>query len=178
MPTYDVKSTIISNATATPLARSGTQLITGRERSAVAAFAASTALAATAGQTIGLFRIPLRARIVELDVQHASSPGTGSWKVGIARTAENGGTIIDDDVLATAITLSLALVNSAAHVPNAGLSAVTLDNRQKTAYELLGASVTSTGAANDAEVDIYATVVTAALTTNLAQAWFLRYVID
>jgi hypothetical protein len=178
MTTYDYNSTIIGNAVASPKTMTATHVAKGEVRSAVAAFALSTALAATAGQTIGLFRIPAKARIIELDVQHTSTPGTGSWKVGLSRTAENGGTIIDDDILATAVTLSVELLNSAAHVPNAGIGAVGLVDRQKTLYELASASFISTGAANDAEVDIYATVVTVAQTTNLAQAWFLKYVID
>jgi hypothetical protein len=100
-----IKSSIITNADATPAVINSAQLANGRVR-AMRGLCTLTTAAAEAASTMRFFRVKSNDMIKEL-VLDAGSLGTGcTMDIGLYRTAADGGAVVDADLFASAVAMA------------------------------------------------------------------------
>lgn len=98
-----IKAAYITNAIATPRVLNNPHL-RGPLREAIG-YVSPTA-AAEAASKYFLFRVPSKARMSELLLTAADFTTAGAVDIGLWRTAEDGGTVVDQDYFCSALVLS------------------------------------------------------------------------
>lgn len=110
MAEVHLKSSFITNATATPLVKvNATQ--DGGVLQAVVGTLANTA-SDSIGSTYRFVRVPSNARIHRVWLNAAASGATGQYDIGIYQTAENGGAVVDADFFASGVDPGGGAVNA------------------------------------------------------------------
>jgi hypothetical protein len=151
MAAQHLKSAFVTNATASPRVANNPHL---RGPLMEAIGYVEPAAAAEANSTYGFFRVPSRARMSELLLTAADFTTGGTVHIGLRRTDEDGGAVVDADYFVS----SLALTGGPFARSNQMLeSAVnTLANSEQTIWQILGLA-TDPGV----EYEVYATVTVA-----------------
>lgn len=133
MATEAIKSTLVTNADATPPTPSSPYLGGGfvKEQVGVAAIASGV----TAGSTYRLGRIRSSDRVSQLLLSCTAVSTTGAVDIGLYATAADGGAVVDADLFASAQLVTSALGNSDITKESASVS--TVANMEKRVWELL-----------------------------------------
>jgi hypothetical protein len=131
--TENIKSTVITNADATPVDMSAAYLSHGRLREAVGVVEAA---GGDAGSTYRFVRVWSGWRISELIFASDDLTGTGVMDVGVYQTAENGGAVVDIDLFASDIDVSGAAVAETSILRES--TEINIDESEKRLWELLG----------------------------------------
>lgn len=105
-----LKSSVITNADATPVVFSNARLAAASMREAIGTIQASAS--ASIASTYRLCRIPSNARISEVIASCDAFDTTGAADIGVYQTADNGGAVVDADFFASALVLTTALPNT------------------------------------------------------------------
>lgn len=134
MAVANTKSTLITNADATPPTISPTYLSGGRLREAVGTV--ETAAADDDGSVYRFVRLPSHARVSEITILHDSITAGTVYDVGLYRTAEDGGAVVDADCFATNVDISTGTAVGT-HVT---FEALDIANIEKRLWEVAAAS--------------------------------------
>lgn len=102
------KSTIVTNADATPVDLSNPLISHGRLREQVAK--KEVAAADDDATVVRLFRVWSGWRISTIEIGSDALSTGAAWELGVFQTAENGGAVVDADEFASGIDLSAATV--------------------------------------------------------------------
>lgn len=153
--TEAIKSTIITNADATPTVINTAQLANGRERSMRGVVTATTTK--DAGSTYRFFRIKSNDLVKQLLLDNASWGASCTADFGLYKTAADGGAVVDADFFASAVDMNTA--NRALDITRES-GVITVANMEKSVWELLGLS-----ADPQIEYDVAATLVAATAAT-------------
>lgn len=153
--TEAIKSTIITNADATPIVINTAQLANGRERSMRGVVTATTTK--DAGSTYRFFRIKSNDLVKQLLLDNASWGASCTADFGLYKTAADGGAVVDADFFASAVDMNTA--NRALDITRES-GVITVANMEKPVWELLGLS-----ADPQIEYDVVATLVAATAAT-------------
>ncbi|MHB8825152.1 MAG: hypothetical protein ACYC5T_10010 [Thiobacillus sp.] len=146
-----IKSTVITNADATPAVLNVAQIADGRVRYKVGVAAVDAA--ASIGSTYRLARIKSNDLVSSL-LLDCTAITAAAADIGLYKTAANGGAVADADLFASAQSLAAAL--AATNVTRES-GVITVANMQKPVWELLGLA-----ADPQIEYDIVATLTAAA----------------
>ncbi len=100
----NVNSTWITNAVATPVVLTNPSQSVGelKEASSVATVSATQ----SSGDTIRFVRVPSNARISEVLLSTADATTGGAINIGVWKTVEDGGAVVDADLFASALALT------------------------------------------------------------------------
>lgn len=101
MATVHLKSTPVTNATASPRVPNNPSVQGGEVKRA--AGMVTNSAADDVGSTYRYCRVPSNATIKTVKFWSAASGATGQLNVGLYQTAENGGAVVDADLFASAI---------------------------------------------------------------------------
>ncbi len=101
MAVVHLKSTPVTNATATPRIMNNAGVQGGVVRRAVGQITNSAA--DDVGSTYRYCRVPSNAYIKRVTYASAASGATGQVDIGVYQTAENGGAVVDADLFASAL---------------------------------------------------------------------------
>lgn len=134
MAVVNVKSSTITNADASPMVKNSPLLERAMVRECVGQAAAANG--DSIGSTYRLARLPSHARVSQV-LLSCTAITTCAGDVGIYRTADDGGAVVDADLFASAASLATALVNSDV-TRESGV--ITVANMEKTLWELAGLS--------------------------------------
>lgn len=104
MSAEHLKSTAITNATATPVVLTNANLAKGVLLEAAGTI--TPAAAAEVGSTYRFCRVPSNARISQVLLTAADFTTAGAADFGVYQTAENGGAVVDADLFSDALVLS------------------------------------------------------------------------
>lgn len=164
----NVNSTWITNAVATPKVFSSSNISAGRlfEASSAATVSATQA----SGDTIRLVRVPSNARISQVLLSTGDATTAGAIDIGVYQTADNGSTVVDADLFASALALTGGPFNNSDQTFESG--EYTYAESAKPLWEVLGLSADS-----NREYDIVATVTTTGNGMDTTIALKVRYVI-
>jgi hypothetical protein len=110
------------------------------------------AAAAEVGSTYRFCRIPSNCRVSQILLKNAAFTTAGAVDIGLYKTAENGGAVVDADFFASAVALTAAKDNADVTYESA---VYTIANSEKPLWEALGLS-----ADPQIEYDVAATVTT------------------
>lgn len=110
MAVVHLKSTQITNATATPLVKVNATHDGGMVRATVGTLANSAA--DDIGSTYRFVRVPSNCRVHRVWLNAAATGVTGQYDVGIYQTAENGGAVVDADFFASAVDPGGGAINA------------------------------------------------------------------
>lgn len=130
-----LKSSVITNADATPLVRSNARVAAGVLREAIGT--AQATASASIGSTYRLCRVPSNARISEVALSCDAFDTTGTTDIGVYQTADNGGAVVDADFFASAVVLTSILVHS---VVTHESTVFGIEDAEKPLWEALGLS--------------------------------------
>lgn len=158
MATEAIKSTIITNADATPAVINTAQLANGRERSMRGVCTVTTTK--DIGSTYRFFRVKSNDLVKQLILDNATLGAGCTMDIGLYKTAANGGAVVDADFFASAVDVNTA--NRALDVTRES-GVITVANMEKTIWELLGLS-----ADPQIEYDVVATLTAASAATGAA----------
>lgn len=151
MAAEHLKSTAITNATATPVVLTNAHLIGGRMCEAAGTI--TPAAAAEANSTYRFCRVPSNARISQILITAADFTTAGAIDIGVYQTAENGGAVVDADLFASALAMQSGPYLNADQTYESG--EYTVAESEKMLWEVLGLSADS-----KRDYDIAATVTT------------------
>ncbi len=155
MSAEHLKSSAITNATATPLVKTNASIGGGRLMEAVGYIV--PAAAAESASTYRFCRVPSNARITAVLISAADFTTAGNIDVGLYQTAENGGLVVDADLFASAIDLaSLAGAVTGDHPIHFESGEYTFAESETMLWQVLGLSADS-----NREYDVTAKVTTA-----------------
>lgn len=164
----EVKSTWITNATASPV------VLTDAAKSSGNLFEASSAATVSATQTSGdivrMVRVPSNARISQVLLSTGDATTAGAVDIGVYQTAANGGAVVDADLFASALALTGGPFNNSDQTFESG--EYTYAESAKPLWEVLGLSADS-----KRDYDICATVTTTGNGMDTTLALKVRYVI-
>lgn len=133
MATENLKSTVVTNADATPVDLSAAYLSHGRLRESVGLIEAA---GGDAGSTYRAVRVYSSWRPAACFFA-CDDLGTGlTMDVGIYQTAANGGAVVDADLFASAIDVASAAVAETNVLHESGV--VNIDDSEKRLWEMLG----------------------------------------
>lgn len=106
MAVVNTKSTIVSNADATPVVLTSPRIAGGY----VAAEVATVEVAAgdDDGSVFRLFRLPSNAKVLSIRILNDAITSGTSYDLGLYRTAADGGAVVDADAYGSAIDMSSA----------------------------------------------------------------------
>lgn len=151
MSAENLKSEYVTNATATPKVLNDPHL-----RSVVkeAIGVITPAAAAEVASTYRFARVPSNARITDILAKHAAFATAGAVDIGVYRTAEDGGAVVDVDLFASAAALSGSARDWVSLMHES--TEYTIAETEKPLWEVLGLTVDP-----NVEYDIAATVTTA-----------------
>jgi hypothetical protein len=153
--TEAIKSTVITNADATPMVINTAQLANGRERSMRGVVSATTTK--DAGSTYRFFRVKSNDLVKQLLLDNASWGASCTADFGLYKTAADGGAVVDADFFASAVDMNTA--NRALDITRES-GVITVANMEKPIWELLGLS-----ADPQIDYDVAATLVAATAAT-------------
>lgn len=151
MAAEHLKSTYITNATATPVVFTNGNLANGVLHEAAGTIA--PAAAAEVNSTYRFCRVPSNARISQILWTSADFTTAGVVNVGVYQTADNGGAVVDADLFASLYDLSGGPFLNADITYESG--EYTVVESEKMLWEVLGLSADS-----KRDYDIAATVTT------------------
>ena len=109
MAVVAVKSTLITNADATPVVLNNPRVDGGFERIEVATAAITSG--DSTGSTYRMFRVPSNAVMTDLRVYSPDIGTTTISDIGLYRTAKDGGAVVDADFFASALSLKDGALN-------------------------------------------------------------------
>jgi len=109
MAVVAVKSTLITNADATPAVLNSPRVDGGFERIEVATAAITSG--DNTGSTYRMFRVPSNAVMTDLRVYSPDIGTTTISDIGLYRTAKDGGAVVDADFFASALSLKDGALN-------------------------------------------------------------------
>lgn len=147
-----LKGAFITNAIATPRVLNNPHL-RGPLMEAIGYSGAVTA-AAEAASKYFMFRVPSKARMSELLLTAADFTTAGAVDIGLWRTAEDGGAVVDRDFFASALALSGGPFARSNQMLESGVN--TIANSEQPIWQVLGLA-----ADPGVEYDVIAYVTTA-----------------
>lgn len=151
MAAEHLKSAFCTNAAASPRVLNNPHL-RGDLKEGIGYVPASAA--AEQNSTYGFFRVPSKARMSELLLTAADFTTAGAIHIGLRRTPEEGGAVVDADYFVSALDMSGGPFAASNQLKE---SAVNTDaNSEKAIWEILGLT-----ADPNLEYEVYATVTTA-----------------
>lgn len=106
MAVVNTKSTIVSNADATPVVLTSPRIAGGYVAAEVATV--EVAAADDDGSVFRLFRLPSNAKVLSIRILNDAITGGTSYDLGLYRTADDGGAVVDADAYGSAIDMSSA----------------------------------------------------------------------
>jgi hypothetical protein len=109
MAVVTVKSTLITNADATPVVLNSPRVDGGFERIEVAT--ADIASGDSIASTYRMFRVPSNAVMTDLRIYSPDIGTTTISDIGLYRTAKDGGAVVDADFFASALSLKDGALN-------------------------------------------------------------------
>lgn len=107
MAVENLKSTHISNATATPVVLNTAPLGAGAQLHESAGTVTSAA-AASSTSTYRMCRVPSNARISQVLLSNGAAGATGAADVGVYETNDNGGAAVDAGLFGSAVAITAA----------------------------------------------------------------------
>lgn len=131
--TEAIKSTVITNADATPAVINTAQLASGRERHMRGVVTITTTK--DAGSTYRFFRVRSNDMVKELILDNATAGAGCTMDIGLYQTAGNGGAVVDADLFSSAVDIATA--NRALDITRES-GVITVANMEKPIWELLG----------------------------------------
>jgi hypothetical protein len=135
MAVVDRTSAYITNRNATPRVINGPHL-RGPLKEAVAIIAAATD--DSANSVFRLATVPSNARISEILLTAADFTTAGAINVGLHRTTQDGGAVVDADLFASAVDLSGGPFSNLDITREAGTTNWALLNAENTLWQALG----------------------------------------
>ena len=109
MAVVAVKSTLITNADATPAVHNSPRVDGGFERIEVATAAITSG--DSIDSTYRMFRVPSNAVMTDLRIYSPDIGTTTISDIGLYRTAKDGGAVVDADFFASALSLKDGAIN-------------------------------------------------------------------
>ena len=137
MAVVAVKSTLITNADATPAVLNSPRVDGGFERIEVAT--AEIANTDSIGSTYRMFRVPSNAVMTDLRIYSPDIGTTTISDIGLYRTAKDGGAVVDANFFADALSLKDGALNGV-DVLHEGGGFFTIANSGKEIWDALGLS--------------------------------------
>jgi len=134
MAVVAVKSTLITNADATPAVLNSPRVDGGFERIEVATAAITSG--DSIASTYRMFRVPSNAVMTDLRIYSPDIGTTTISDIGLYRTAKDGGAVQDADFFASALSLKDGALNGVDVLHEAAV--FTIDNSGKELWEALG----------------------------------------
>ena len=134
MAVVAVKSTLITNADATPVVLNSPRVDGGFERIEVATAAITSG--DSIASTYRMFRVPSNAVMTDLRIYSPDIGTTTISDIGLYRTAKDGGAVQDADFFASALSLKDGALNGVDVLHEAAV--FTIDNSGKELWEALG----------------------------------------
>jgi len=134
MAVVAVKSTLITNADATPVVLNSPRVDGGFERIEVATAAITSG--DSIASTYRMFRVPSNAVMTDLRIYSPDIGTTTISDIGLYRTAKDGGAVQDADFFASALSLKDGALNGTDVLHEAAV--FTIDNSGKELWEALG----------------------------------------
>ena len=134
MAVVAVKSTLITNADATPAVLNSPRVDGGFERIEVATAAITSG--DSIASTYRMFRVPSNAVMTDLRIYSPDIGTTTISDIGLYRTAKDGGAVQDADFFASALSLKDGALNGTDVLHEAAV--FTIDNSGKELWEALG----------------------------------------
>ncbi len=134
MAVVAVKSTLITNADATPVVLNSPRVDGGFERIEVATAAITSG--DSIASTYRMFRVPSNAVMTDLRIYSPVIGTTTISDIGLYRTAKDGGAVQDADFFASALSLKDGALNGTDVLHEAAV--FTIDNSGKELWEALG----------------------------------------
>ena len=134
MAVVAVKSTLITNADATPVVLNSPRVDGGFERIEVATAAITSG--DDIASTYRMFRVPSNAVMTDLRIYSPDIGTTTISDIGLYRTAKDGGAVQDADFFASAVSLKDGALNGTDVLHEAAV--FTIDNSGKELWEALG----------------------------------------
>lgn len=162
-----VKSTWITNATATPRVFTNTAVSVGTVREAVGV--ATVSASQPSADIIRFVRVPSNARISEVLLSTGDAVTAGAIDIGVYQTDDNGGAVVDADLFASALALTGGPFNNSDQTFESG--EYTYAESGKALWEVLGLSSDP-----GREYDICATVTTTFNGADTTQVLKVRFV--
>lgn len=104
------KSTAITNRDATPQVLTDRGLTRGETYVAFAKF--EIAAGDDDGSTLRICELPSNCRVKSIKIWNDAITGSTSWDVGIYRTTEDGGAVVDADLFASAVDIAAGLTGT------------------------------------------------------------------
>lgn len=144
----------ITGLDATPVTKLNTSYFGGSVRSTTGYIAAANLVGGTVGQWYTFCRLPQRARIVAVRASNAGT-STGAFKVGLYRTAANGGAAVKNDNLAAIFPLAGGS-NNRVRID----TAMTALQTSQIMSDAFATEIGTAGATADVNFDIVLTVLT------------------
>lgn len=129
-----VKSTLITNADATPAVLNSPRVDGGFERIEVATVAVTNA--DSVASTYRMFRVPSNAVMTDLRIYSPDIGTTTITDIGLYRTAKDGGAVVDADFFASALSLKDGALNGVDVLHEAAV--FTIANSGKELWDALG----------------------------------------
>lgn len=130
MAVANTKSTIVTNGDSSPPASTTSYINDGVLKEQVGYVEVAAADDDTS--VYRMCRIPSNARISELAVKNDAVTGGTDYELGVYQTADNGGAVVDSDVLASVIDMS------SARAVFTEIDTVIEEDSEKRLWELLG----------------------------------------
>lgn len=100
-------STAITNRDAVPQVQSNRALVKGQLFRAVAKF--EIAAADGDGSTLRIVNLPSNCIVTSIKIFNDAITGSTSWDVGLYRTTQDGGAVVDADLFASAVDINAGL---------------------------------------------------------------------
>lgn len=138
MATVSVSSTQITNRDASPRVRSNSRI--SRSPLLCSMGVCATGAADDIGSKYKLCSVPSNARIAQVLLSCTSLGTAGAANIGLWRTTDDGGAVVDADFFASAVVLTSALSNSDV-TTEANSTGLGKDDMEKPLWEALGLSV-------------------------------------
>ncbi len=136
MAVANTKSTVITNADATPRVANSSYLEHAKLRVCVATV--ETAAADDNGSVYRMCRVPSGARIHRIQVANDAITAGTDYDIGIYKNAADGGAVVDADAFASAVDLSSALP-----MTDYTFEAQNIDKIEKRMFEMAGVALSA-----------------------------------
>lgn len=163
-----VKSTQITNATATPKVLNNSNVSVGEMKESIGVATVSATQAS--GDIIRFCRVPSNARISEVLLSTGDATLAGNIDIGVYQTDDNGGAVVDADLFASALALTGGPFQNSDQTFESGQ--YTYAESAQPLWQVLGLSADS-----NREYDICATVTTTFDGADTTQVLKVRYAI-
>lgn len=139
MAVVNTKSTIVTNADATPVTLTNDHI--GKARVLEEAALVSVAAADDDTSVYRAFRVKSSSRVSRLLLWNSAITAGTSYDLGLYRTAKDGGAVVDADFWASAVDMSTARAVPLDATYEAGAAGGLITNVEKRIWEILGLTV-------------------------------------